>query len=66
VFDLIQKIGRVSAGEMDRTFNNGLGMILVVGKGHVDRVTALLKTMGEGHFIIGEIKSGTREVVFAS
>ncbi|MET0500905.1 MAG: phosphoribosylformylglycinamidine cyclo-ligase [Candidatus Binatia bacterium] len=66
VFELIQKIGRVSAGEMDRTFNNGLGMILVVGKGHVDRVTALLKRMGERHFIVGEIEKGTREVVFAS
>src|SRR5207247_6601762 len=43
VFDLIQKIGRVSRDEMDRTFNNGLGMILVVGKQHVAGVTSLLK-----------------------
>ena len=66
VFDLIQKIGRVSRDEMDRTFNNGLGMILVVGKQHVDGVTSLLKKMRERHFVIGEIKKGRREVTFVS
>ena len=66
VFDLIQKIGRVSRDEMDRTFNNGLGMILVVGKQHVDGVTAMLKKMRERYFVIGEIKKGRREVTFAS
>jgi phosphoribosylformylglycinamidine cyclo-ligase len=66
VFDLIQKIGRLSRDEMDRTFNNGLGMILVVGKQQVDGVTSMLKRMRERHFMIGEIKKGTREVAFAS
>ena len=66
VFDLIQKIGRVSRDEMDRTFNNGLGMILVVGKRHVDDVTSMLKKMRERHFMIGEIKKGRREVTFVS
>jgi phosphoribosylformylglycinamidine cyclo-ligase len=66
VFDLIQKIGRISRAEMDRTFNNGLGMILVVGKRHVDGVTALLKKMRESYFSIGEIKAGRRQVTFVS
>jgi phosphoribosylformylglycinamidine cyclo-ligase len=66
VFELIQKIGRLSRDEMDRTFNNGLGMILVVGQHHVDGVTSMLKRMRERHFMIGEIKKGRREVAFAS
>jgi phosphoribosylformylglycinamidine cyclo-ligase len=66
VFDLIQKIGRVSRDEMDRTFNNGLGMILVVGKQQVNGVTSMLKKMRERHFMIGEIKKGRRGVTFAS
>ena len=66
VFDLIQKIGRLSRDEMDRTFNNGLGMILVVGKQQVDGVTSMLKRMRERHFMIGEIKKGTREVACTS
>ena len=66
VFDLIQKIGRVSRDEMDRTFNNGLGMILVVGKQQVDGVTSTLKKMRERYFMIGEIKKGRRGVTLVS
>jgi phosphoribosylformylglycinamidine cyclo-ligase len=66
VFDLIREIGRIAPDEMDRTFNNGLGMILVVGKEHVDGVTSMLKKMREGHFIIGEIRRGKRDVNFVS
>ena len=64
VFDLIQKIGHLSQDEMDRTFNNGLGMILVVGKQHVDGVTSMLKKMRERYFLIGEIQKGSRQVTF--
>jgi phosphoribosylformylglycinamidine cyclo-ligase len=66
IFDLIQKIGDVSRAEMDRTFNNGLGMILVVGKRHVDGVTSMLKKMRESYFLVGEIKEGRRQVAFVS
>jgi phosphoribosylformylglycinamidine cyclo-ligase len=66
VFDLIQKVGRVSRDEMDRTFNNGLGMILVVGKQQVDGVTSTLKKMRERYFMVGEIKKGRRGVTLVS
>ena len=64
IFDLIRRIGRVSLAEMDRTFNNGLGMILVVGKKDLDGVTRSLKKMGERHFVIGKIRKGNRGVSF--
>jgi phosphoribosylformylglycinamidine cyclo-ligase len=66
VFDLIQKIGRVSQGEMDRTFNNGLGLILVVGRKCADSVRRTLGRMGEPSFVIGEIRSGARAARFSS
>jgi phosphoribosylformylglycinamidine cyclo-ligase len=66
VFDLIQKIGRVSRDEMDRTFNNGLGMILVVGQRQVNGVISTLKKLRERYFIIGEIQKGKRQVTFVS
>jgi phosphoribosylformylglycinamidine cyclo-ligase len=66
VFELIQKIGRISKDEMDRTFNNGLGMILVVGKKEADNVRHALQIMGEPHFLIGEIRNGSRGVSFLS
>ena len=60
IFDLIQKVGHVAQAEMDRTFNNGLGMILVVGKKAADGVLGSLKTMSEKCFVIGEVRKGTR------
>ena len=59
IFGLIQKLGRISQDEMDHTFNNGLGMILVVGKAHADGVATWLKKMGESYFVVGEIRKGS-------
>lgn len=64
VFELIQRLGRISQSEMDRTFNNGLGMILVVGKGAIDGVARSLKRRGENYSLIGEIRKGVRGVRF--
>lgn len=60
VFDLIQRIGGIEQGELDRTFNNGLGFILVVGRKLADGVRETLKRMGERSFVVGEIRSGAR------
>jgi phosphoribosylformylglycinamidine cyclo-ligase len=60
IFAVIQRIGSIPQAEMDRTFNNGLGMILVMAKEHVNSVRAMLKKMGERSFVVGEIRNGTR------
>jgi phosphoribosylformylglycinamidine cyclo-ligase len=60
IFGLIQQIGAVAQSEMDATFNNGLGMILVVGKKRADGVLGALRAMHEPAFVIGEIRKGTR------
>lgn len=64
VFDLIQRSGRISQTEMDRTFNNGLGIILVVGNRELDGVTRSLKKIGERYHLIGEVRKGARGVSF--
>jgi len=66
VFELIRRSGGLSQAEMDRTFNNGLGMILVVGKREMNRLERALKKMGEKYFLIGEIRRGRRRVRFVS
>jgi phosphoribosylformylglycinamidine cyclo-ligase len=66
IFDLIRRTGQISSDEMDRTFNNGLGMVLVIDKKDLDGVAASLKKMGERYFVIGEIKKGVRGVSFIS
>lgn len=64
VFDMIRRFGGVAQNEMDRTFNNGLGMILVVGRKDVSGIERALKKMGEKYFLIGEIRKGPRGVRF--
>lgn len=66
IFELIRRSGDISRAEMDRTFNNGLGMILVIEKKDVDRVERSLKKMREKYSMIGEIKKGERGVEFIS
>lgn len=55
VFTWLQELGGLSEREMTRTFNAGLGMILIVpgkqGQDVVQRLTAL----GEQAFIVGEV-----------
>ena len=58
VFDLIQKLGRIHRDEMDRIFNNGLGLILVVDRKDAAGVQQVLKKIGEKSFLIGEIRNG--------
>jgi phosphoribosylformylglycinamidine cyclo-ligase len=66
IFDLIRKSGGLSQREMDCTFNNGLGMILIVGKKDVGGVERSLKRMGEKYSMIGEIRRGEKGVTFIS
>jgi len=60
IFGMIAKIGAVPREEMDRTFNNGMGMILVVGEKAVDGAMRSLKQSGEKPIVIGEIRRGRR------
>ncbi len=66
IFDLIRRLGRVSQQEMAQTFNNGIGMILIVAKQNAGGVTRLLKGMNEPSFVMGEIRKGARGVRFSS
>jgi phosphoribosylformylglycinamidine cyclo-ligase len=66
VFAIIQQRGRVSVAEMDRTFNNGLGMVAVVGQRRLDLLAQTLKRMGENYFVIGEIVKGETGVTYTS
>jgi phosphoribosylformylglycinamidine cyclo-ligase len=45
---------------MVRTFNCGIGMILVVAAGEADHVSARLEQAGETIFRIGRIEEGPR------
>lgn len=63
IFGLISEIGKVQEEEMFRTFNMGIGMILVVHSEDADAIVRRLWDLGEKAYLIGEVKGGEREVI---
>jgi phosphoribosylformylglycinamidine cyclo-ligase len=55
IFSFVQQAGNISAKEMARTFNMGIGMILVVPDYSVVDVVQRIEAMNERAFVIGEI-----------
>ena len=62
IFALISQLGKVEKPEMLRTFNSGIGMIVVAEPIYCDKVVKHLREKGEECIVIGEIISGERKV----
>jgi phosphoribosylformylglycinamidine cyclo-ligase len=62
VYDLLARIGNVAEREMHRTFNMGIGMVLVTSLEDADRVRAHLDKQGEAHYDIGRVVEGPQSV----
>jgi phosphoribosylformylglycinamidine cyclo-ligase len=61
IFSFLKEKGNISEEEMLRTFNNGVGMILIVRSREIDDILARLRSLGEKAFIIGEVGRAERE-----
>jgi len=61
IFSFLKEKGKISEEEMLRTFNNGIGMILIVRPKEVEDILARLHSLGEKAFIIGEVGKTERE-----
>ncbi len=55
VFSWLQKSGNVLDEEMHRTFNCGIGMVLICDKKDADEMLAMLNAFGEEAIIIGQL-----------
>ena len=62
VFTLTQRIGNVSEAEMYRTFNMGVGMVIVCAPQNAERVKSDLEQQSESVYEIGRVSKGNREV----
>ncbi|MCI0527422.1 MAG: phosphoribosylformylglycinamidine cyclo-ligase [Nitrospira sp.] len=62
IFGFLQHKGGIAEAEMYRTFNMGLGIILVVSRNKVTKLLAKAKRLGERAFLIGEVIRGSRKV----
>ena len=63
VFGWLAKVGGVEASEMLRTFNCGMGMLLVVPKSEEKAALAHFKAQGEKAFLIGSLVTKTTDSV---
>ncbi len=59
VFAWLQREGNIKAGEMYRTFNCGIGMVLVVDARDADTTLEVLRAQGEAAMLIGEVIPAT-------
>ena len=64
VFDWLMAAGNVERAEMRRTFNCGVGMVIVVSESDVNTAIELLRAAGETAWSLGRVVSGDGEVAF--
>ena len=62
IFRLLQEWGNVDWAEMYRTFNMGIGMILIASAAETKRIEAYLSENGEKYYEIGHVKHGKHAV----
>ncbi len=65
LFGFLQRGGEVPIGDMYRTFNMGIGLIVACAPEDVDRVRGALSRAGEQSWLIGELSPGRRGVQYA-
>jgi phosphoribosylformylglycinamidine cyclo-ligase len=63
IFKLIQERGRLSDFEMFRTFNMGIGMVLIVSPTDVSRLRSILAKNKLRSWVIGEVIRGKKNTI---
>ncbi|MGH9914425.1 MAG: AIR synthase-related protein, partial [Pyrinomonadaceae bacterium] len=62
VFNLMQEIGNVADHEMYRSFNMGLGMVIICGADEVGKLQSHLLAHNTNCYAIGEVVPGEGNV----
>ena len=58
IFKLIQKEGNVPEDDMWRTFNMGIGMVIIISGDQADKVLQKLESLATGASVIGRVVKG--------
>jgi phosphoribosylformylglycinamidine cyclo-ligase len=66
VFDWLARTGKLDDAEMYRTFNCGLGMVIIVESARAEAALALLRARGEPAQLIGAVHAGHQGVVISA
>jgi phosphoribosylformylglycinamidine cyclo-ligase len=62
IFRILQELGNVERDEMFRTFNMGVGFVLVAAPYYEQNILRILQDQGMEPALIGRVKKGSREV----
>lgn len=63
IFNLLKEWGNVDWHEMYRTFNMGIGMIIIASAEEAEKIKADLQTRNEAVYEIGKVTQGSHEVI---
>lgn len=63
IFDALAKAGNLEDAELYKTFNMGIGFVIIVDKDKADDVAQTLTAQNETFYRIGEITDGDGHVV---
>jgi phosphoribosylformylglycinamidine cyclo-ligase len=64
VFPWLQRLGDLDQAEMDRVFNQGIGLVLIVSPYYADSIQRQLGEDRVPTYLIGEVREGDPEVRF--
>jgi len=64
IFSLMQREGGISNNDMFRTFNMGIGMVIIVGADDAEKAIAAAEKQGEKVYRLGVVTEGERVVTF--
>ena len=59
----MRRLGNVSEREMYRTFNMGVGMVIVCAADDAEAIASHFRNHGEAFYEIGNVVKGNREVL---
>ena len=63
LFNLLQRLGNIAETEMFRTFNMGIGMVVVCAPANAAEIKNRIESSGQACYEIGRIVAGDRRVV---
>jgi phosphoribosylformylglycinamidine cyclo-ligase len=65
IFELLQRIGNIEEAEMFRTFNMGIGMVIICAQTDAAQIASQVRAREFDCFEIGGVNEGPRNVVIA-
>jgi phosphoribosylformylglycinamidine cyclo-ligase len=64
IFTMMQTEGNITHTDMFKTFNMGIGMVMIVPEDEAEQAIAYARAQGEQAYLIGHVTKGNKKVTF--